>query len=179
MIEAILKGGRREKQEAIGLLYDQCFPVILKLVATTEDKTLAEDIFQEGMAHLYNNLISGKFEGRSKLSTYLIGICKNIWLMRLRQKTVHFTADQQPEIVASDSEEMVNEEMVHLLLSKMDSGCADLLIAIYYEHKPVEEIEQQFKLGSNQALRNKKSKCLKKLMQFIKDSGLTYESFLK
>ena len=178
MEQAIINGSRREKQQAISLLYDQCFPVIYKLVAKEADRSIAEDIFQEGITKLYDNLIHGRFEGRSKISTYLIGICKNIWLMRLRKNKI-FYADLPEEPATSDADVTIDEEKLILLLSNIDSGCFELLTAIYYERKSAEEIEAQFNLGSNQALRNKKSKCLKKLMKLVKDSGLTYESFLR
>ena len=160
------------------MLYDSCYPKLAKLIAIGGDESQAEDVFQEGLMILYDNLMANKFEQRSSLSTYLIGICKNIWLMRLRKQKVVLT-NQPIEDHSATEEVAVNEEQLETLLGRLDKGCEAILKAFYYEMKPWEEIQEQFELGSNQAARNKKSLCLKKLMKIIKDSGLNYESFLQ
>lgn len=160
------------------MLYDSCYPKLAKLISNGDDESEAEDVFQEGLLILYDNLMAHKFEQRSSLSTYLIGICKNIWLMRLRKKKVILT-DQPLEDRQASEDAVVNEAQLQALLGQLDKGCEDILKAFYYEMKPWQEIEEQFQLSSNQAARNKKSLCLKKLMKMIKDSGLNYESFLQ
>ncbi|MEL6559691.1 MAG: sigma-70 family RNA polymerase sigma factor [Bacteroidota bacterium] len=178
VLKAILDGDKKNRKNAITYLYDKCYPSFSRLVLKTGSKEQAEDLFQEGLAVMYNNIINEVFRGDSKVSTYLISICKNLWLMELRsQKNA---LDVEELAVSVESEELeVDITSLKVLQQLLNTDCQKILKAFYYENLSMKEIQNQFDLGSSQAAKNKKMRCLKKLMTFIKDKGLTYDNFLK
>jgi RNA polymerase sigma-70 factor (ECF subfamily) len=46
----------------------------------------AQDMLQEAIVVLWQNVCSGKFEVRAKISTYLLGVVKNKWQVELRKR---------------------------------------------------------------------------------------------
>ncbi len=139
-------------------------------------QAMAEDIFQDGMSIMYNNLLEGKFREESKLSTYLISICKNLWLMELR-KTKIVKYDSMIPDLTDEQEVLIKDELLIQLQSEMNTDCQKILRAYYYDGLSMEEIRKSFDLGSQQAAKNKKYRCLQKLVSIIKSKGLTLESF--
>ena len=178
VLKAILKGDEKKRKEAISYLYDKCFPSFSRLVLKKGSNQQAEDLFQDGMAVMYNNIINDVFRGDSRVSTYLISICKNLWLMELR--TLKNTIDVEELAVSIEQQDLeVDVASLKVLQKLLNTDCQEILRAFYYENQSMKEIQHQFNLGSEQAAKNKKMRCLKKLMTFIKDKGLTYDNFLR
>ncbi|MEL6562244.1 MAG: sigma-70 family RNA polymerase sigma factor [Bacteroidota bacterium] len=176
--ESIINGSGRQKRKAISFLYKSCFPGLKSWILQSGTEAEAEDIFQEGLSRLYDSLYYRKFNFESKITTYLHTICKNLWLMEQRRKKVLFNSD-----LLEDSSElpqpMIDQEIINPLLQELGENCQKLLEAYYYENKSMAKIQTEFNLGSEQAARNKKYRCLKRLIGIINEKGLNYESFIK
>ncbi|MEJ2056183.1 MAG: sigma factor [Calditrichaceae bacterium] len=46
----------------------------------------AKDMLQESIIVLWQNVSAGRFELKSKLSTYLVAVAKNKWMVEMRKK---------------------------------------------------------------------------------------------
>ena len=140
VIDAILKGTEKDRKDAIGYLYDKCYSSFSKLVKKRGTEEQAEDLFQDGLSVMYNNLISGVFRQQSRLSTYLISICKNRWLMELRSQKESVELD---EIAASiDEEELrIDIKALKLLQQVLNTDCQAILKAFYYDSKTMNFVD--------------------------------------
>ena len=45
----------------------------------------AEEVLHEGIIRVFENLMDGKFRGRSALSSYLYTICRNLWINKQKK----------------------------------------------------------------------------------------------
>lgn len=174
----IISGNRAESKKAVTHLYEKCYPSVQRYVLMSGNMEQAKDIFQDGMTVLYNNLLEGKFQGNSSIATYLISICKNLWLNELK-KTKTYESDEKLANVVDEEEKRVNDKVVALLQSQIDPECQEVLKAYYYEELTMEQIKTQFNLSSAQSAKTKKLRCMKKLIALVKEKGLIYNFFLK
>jgi len=174
-----------ERREALTYIYNNYFQNIRSLVTRNSGSTTdAEDIFQEGVVILYENILLGKYKGRSSIMTYLYVICKNTWLkeiqkrrlpivniMELYNRGVDITEESGTEL-APDCKQRINAA-----LDKLDPDSKRLLIEFYYNNRSMKELKKIFNLGSEQAAKNKKLRSLKKLITILETSGLTKDHF--
>jgi len=83
--EALVRSGLKGDADALNKLFSRytrpLYQTALRLLGNPED---AEDALQDGMLSAVRNL--GRFEGRSKFSTWLTRIVINAALMRLRSR---------------------------------------------------------------------------------------------
>lgn len=113
----------------------------------------------------------------AKLDTYLFGIVRNIWFKRLRKqrRTIDTISmeDQVVEAAADGTDPPENEagKAMIRLLKQLSPRCRDVLTMIYVEEKGIIETMEALHYQSEQAVRNKKSNCLKKLRERYRSGG--------
>jgi RNA polymerase sigma factor (sigma-70 family) len=177
LINKLLTGHSKSVNKALTEIYHDNFRQVRKFVlgnsGTEED---VKDIFQEGIVFLYFNVLSKKFKEQSTIATYLFAICKNLWLQRIRKRTASeiLTADFT---MVSEETSVVNSSILEELLSELKADCKQLLTGFYFEKKSMKELMIEYSLGSEQAAKNKKLRCMAFLMRQIKEKGLGIESF--
>ncbi|MBD0404948.1 RNA polymerase sigma factor [Flammeovirga sp. EKP202] len=167
-------------EQTVKYLYDKYFENVQKLVVqldgTLED---AEDIFQDALAKVIWSINEGQFSGRSHISTYLITVSKNMWLKTLakRNKAATYTVDEKANLVPSNDDTLLQETpfegreepytkaLFEDVLSRLCKDCQLILKMYYFDEKTYAQILQlkKEKYSSEQAIRNKKSRCLKYL----------------
>ena len=84
--------------------YDIVFKYILCL---THDKDLSEDITQETFVKMIKNI--DKFEGKSKLSSWLCEIAKNLWIDYLRKNKRKVELNEENTLNIESSQNIENE----------------------------------------------------------------------
>ena len=175
IIEKLVEGSRIEKDEVIEEIYSK-WSMMARSIFSKFDKGIVEfdEIFQESIVIFYQNIISGRFEGRSNLKTYFLAIFKNICYQENRNISKRTLIK---EVVKDESVE-VNAELLRNIVSKMNFDCFKILSMFYYDSFSMEEIKYHFNLGSIQAAKNKKYRCLQGLMKKVKEAGLEYSSFI-
>lgn len=131
----------------------------------------AKDVFQDGLLALMKNLQKGEFRSSSTLKSYLFSICKNIWLQQLRK--MKHSQELGDELIAEDEqikEKIALEERFKLVKEKfshLGEDCQKILIQFYYDKKSMKDLQMMFSLSSEQAAKNKKSRCMKKLTEMV------------
>ena len=80
LIEQLLSAESITREKAWEFIYKSFYPMIKELI-TSHGGSLddAVDTFQDGLLILNNSLTKGTFRYESSISTYLFGICKNLW----------------------------------------------------------------------------------------------------
>ncbi len=178
LADLILNGNSKDRAKALKLIYSKCFPIVRSFVTknsgTSEE---AKDLFQEAISIAYYNLSENKFRGESSLNQYVIGIGRNLWLQKLKKKTLPTTALATEEFWEEEMAEPVNEHLLSFVISKLKEGCRTILKSFYYDGESMESIAQKLKLGSAQAAKTKKLRCMKKLSSLIEGYGLKGHDF--
>lgn len=176
--ERILSKNPQQRAAAFKLIYSKCFPkvrqYILKNSGTHEE---AKDLFQEAITITYYNLLNDKFRGESSLNQYLIGIARNLWLLKLRKKTLPLTPLEGQQFVVEPSPEQINIDLLNRVIAQLNEGCRAILKSFYYDDESMENIAKKLNLGSAQAAKTKKLRCMKKLSTLIEGFGLKGHDF--
>lgn len=172
LIQLLTSLDERQRNKAFSFLVQRDFPAIRIFISKNSGQNEdAKDIFQDGLITLINNLNKGSFKGNSTIKSYLFAICKNIWFQHLR-KNKKFKQTELTDIEATDDLIEKNEieekyDLVKKKFRKLGDECQKILIEFYYQNKSMKELQQSFNLGSAQAAKNKKSRCLKKLATLV------------
>ena len=175
IVEIISSNEMRKCEDALRLMYKEHYYLIENMVlssnGTRED---AKDIFQDAIVAFYNNVKSGKYVLDSKISTYLFAVSRNLWLKRLRKKGREAEISEE-QLINFKSEENIFEDikyseeqkLIAQLFMKVGDKCKNLLMLYYYEKMRMKNIAIEMKLSSEQAAKNQKLKCMKKLKAFV------------
>jgi RNA polymerase sigma factor (sigma-70 family) len=149
--------------------------IVCKNRGTNDDAT---DIFQDGLLILHRNINNGSFRSESSIKTYIFSICRNLWLKELgkRQKLVASAAEMAIELSQDVNNYLINVEVITLLLSELKEECKSMLTEYYFKKKSMAELMNMFNVGSIQAAKNKKLRCMGYLVRLCKERGITTAS---
>jgi len=173
---SILERIRRGDEEALVTLYRENRGVIAGYVlhnhGTADD---AEDLLQEAVVVLWERVRAGNFEYTSKLSTFLFGVVRNMWLRRLarRRREMPEAAGREdpPDPDASPLDLMMEDERTAALgaaLHRLGNPCRELLLLYYYEELTMEQIAERMGFANADTAKSKKYQCKKALAQLVK-----------
>jgi RNA polymerase sigma factor (sigma-70 family) len=165
-------------------LYDHYFEgIIAQICMNGGSREDGADVFQDAVLVLVEKVKTGTFRGDSSIKTFLSAIARNLWLFELRtrerRKKRELRYVSSEETVISDSfrfnDTGIREKLMETLTGIGDA-CKKILTGFYYEKKSMKELLEEFDYGSEQVLRNKKSKCMKKLKEIISENKELTES---
>ncbi|NQY01207.1 MAG: sigma-70 family RNA polymerase sigma factor [Flavobacteriaceae bacterium] len=169
----------QRQDKALKYLYQEYFPVAKKIIAGYQHVLSVKDLFQDAMIVVYKNVRSGKYAGKSTLKTYLMGIVKNLCKKQIQDEVqasqrLQDWANNRTEI-HSEIEKVSEEEqdrrmaVVMACLDRLDEKCWTLLSGYYFEGLRMAQLSAQLGYVSAQVTKSKKYKCMKKLMEMVKE----------
>jgi len=68
--------------------------------------------------------------------------------------------------------ELRNSKSIESFLELLSFDCKEILIDFYYRKKTMKELKEKFNLGSIQAAKNKKCRCLSYLAKLFEEKGV-------
>ena len=134
----------------------------------------ADEVLQEAVVILWEKVRAGTFEAQSKLSTFLMGVIKNIWARRLaRRKREAPIAEEFDPPTGEESilDGLIREEQVeamHKAMSRITELCRKILLMFYWEEKSMEEIAADLGLANAETAKSKKYQCRKSLESHLR-----------
>jgi len=174
LLSGLKSGDEMKKGKALRFIYKDSFPIvksyILKNSGNEED---AADVFQDALIIFYEKIRLGQFELTSALQTYIYAVSRNIWLKRLKlsQKQLKYNPETEEVIIELELFDIVEDEdryqKVSQALSEMGEACQKILMLYYFERKRMKEIAVNMNFKNEQGAKNKKSKCLKKIREYL------------
>lgn len=174
LLRLLQSAQQKEVDRAFRLLYQEQYPILSSYISKRNGQVQdVDDILQEGLLVLYKLARQNKLQGINKLQNYLFTICKNFWFRKQQQKGSTVELDDQAQDVVEEPtvlQHIFAEERSQLLkqvLEQLGEGCQKLLVLFYYERLSMKEILQHMHYASEAALKNKKSKCMKKLKELF------------
>jgi len=179
IVEGIQSETKNKRNKALKHLYNNCFPQVKGFVlGNSGDMDEAEDVFQDTIATVYVNLVERRFRGESSLYAYVYSIARNTWLMKLRKKKIPTHSLTDAIMAVDESEEQVNTRVIQRVMQHLDEGCRKLLVGFYFESMSMQAIAEIFELGSTQAAKTKKLRCMKRLSKIVHDQGMEKDHFM-
>ena len=177
IIGKLVSEHKSDRQEAMLYLYEAMYDQVQRYVQKNSGTpSEVEDVFQDSLIALYKHARAEKLGNHIQLKAYFFTICKNHWLKELQKKkrTIELTekhesiyeAETQESILISDEQ----NNLVDSLIQRFGTGCYKLLRFYYYEKRRMKEIAGLMSLSNEQAAKDKKASCMKKLRTLIKDN---------
>lgn len=178
VVDDLLAGGRR-KEHRIGKLmtdYVQYAHAIKGKLGLSDDQ--ATDAFTDAIMVLVNHVERNIFRGDSKLATYLYRIIYNKGIDLLRKYSTKQASLKYeiPDLVDESADLLkrleVREDMAQLgqYLTAIGEKCKAILLDWGYWGYSMEEIAQRNELKDARSAKNRKYKCMERLMKLIGDS---------
>ncbi len=137
-------------------------------VITAQDKNVRK---QKVIQTVRKNILENKYQHSSKLSTYLFGVCKKVWLKirRDEKQLVQLPHDYEYNSVDistyNDSLDDIEKKLL-VYVSQLRQECKDLLDARFWKDTTMNKIAEE--LGKNvQAVKMMSSRCIEKLYEMF------------
>lgn len=159
-------------QEALVDLYHANFPMVKNYVAknngVVED---AEDLLQDALVVLWQNCRKPGFELTSKISTYIMAVCKNLWLKQL-SKSGRMMGEEliKPQMHSESHNEGKDMDLkkVHEALDELGDTCKNILVMFYFDGYDMDAIAKAMSFNNSDTAKAKKYQCFKKLEEIVK-----------
>jgi len=165
IIENIRSGHRNQ---AIKLMYKN-YPVIeANICKSGGTKEEAEEIFTDALMLLIEKVSNPKFELTSKLSTYLYGIARFIWLNELKKTNRKYELEWSDTLIfiAEDLEfDSIKEDqlkMLEVVISQVSEKCQEIFERFYFKKESMQKIAESLGFTSINSAKTQKYKCLEK-----------------
>ncbi len=171
-------------EEPVRQLYDLYFEsIVIQICKNGGNSEDAADIFQDAVLLLIEKVKTGQFRGDSSIKTFLSGIARNLWLFELRtrgrrknREVLYMNGeDKEMEIPDAFFNKQNNTDLLKLL-NEIGDTCKKILTGFYYEDKSMKELLIAFDYENEQVLRNKKSRCMKKLKELIENNTILLQN---
>ena len=173
LIASIAGGDKRAMQMLFGRHNVKVYRFILRMVGR---EAVAEDLVNEVFLDVWRQ--AGRFEGRSKVSTWLLAIARFKALSALRQRqdgeldedaiaAIEDTSDNPEEV-------LVKQERATLMRKCMDQLSAahrEIIDLVYYHEKSVEEVSEIIGVPQN-TVKTRMFYARKRLADLLKEQGI-------
>jgi RNA polymerase sigma factor (sigma-70 family) len=176
LLYAIQSPSQSDLNKAIRFMYENYYDTLkIYTVQNSGTEEDAQDVFQDALVAFIDVVKKEKFRGESSIKTFLYTINRNLWLNELKKRgrklEREIIFEHQIDNIAKDILEKITEnesrnEILHIV-DTLGEKCKQILLAYYYENLSMKEILLQVEYETEQALRNKKSKCLKQLEEML------------
>ncbi len=166
---------RRGDEEALVRLYEvnrkPIFNYIARNHGTPDD---AEDLLQEAVIILWERVRAGTYRHAAKLSTFIYGTVKNLWLRRLartrRETSTEPNSESVPHTETNPLEELIERDELEWItkgLAAIGEQCRQLLLLFYWEERSMDEIAAEMGFANAETVKSKKYQCKKALEQAL------------
>lgn len=172
--QELLEGLLANSRAATEFLYQQCYPKVAaqlrRMGAGQED---IRDMFQEGMVVLWKNARKGAYQVQTntRMSTYLVQVCKWQWSDRLKQartkKEIPLQQQDDPKTSSSFLDQWMKKEELdrfRSLFAQLGERCQDMLRRFYFQKESMRDIAAAFSITDATA-RTEKYRCMQRLKQ--------------
>jgi RNA polymerase sigma factor (sigma-70 family) len=171
--------------EPVQFLYQNYYAGVAALIynkgGNSED---VADIFQETVLTLVDKVKSNQFRGDSSIKTFMIAVARNLWLHELRtrgrrnQREVNYVSLNETEVDATERPfARANTDTMKSIFEGVGEVCTQILTGYYYDNLSMRELLKKFNYENEQVLRNRKSKCMKKLKELLTTNIPLLEQF--
>lgn len=171
-IISLIKKGQTEK--ALKVLYKEFPRVRANIIAGGGDHEVAQELFNDSLILFIEKVSDPNFVLTAKLSTYLYGINRFLWMneARKRQKNPESEWRETLILTADDldysTEKEVELKMLENVLNELTERCKQIFEMFYFQKKDMKTIADQLAFSSVNSAKTQKYKCMEKAMILAK-----------
>jgi len=167
--DQLLEDLRKGDKEAFAYAYRKYWPMalsyVLKKGGTVEE---AEDCYQEAFIIFLEKIREKDFVRKSKLSTFFMGIFKNLCSSRLRQRKsendkLNKYGNEQETNPEEEEFDLPTDEEILKQIDSLGYPCKDILIYFYFNRLSMQEIADKMNIPTANAARQRKFDCMNEL----------------
>jgi len=168
-----IRAGRREKP--IKHLYKEYPKVKAKIVSSGGTDIIAEEIFNDSLILLIEKVSDPKFELTSKLSTYLYGINRFLWMNQLRKQNKYVELEWSDTLIISQDDLGYQEEkeeklkMMESILNTISEKCKKIFEMFYFNKESMQIISEKLGFSSVNSAKTQKYKCMERAMKMANE----------
>lgn len=184
LILMIKSGDSRVRRNALNYIYENFYNSVRNFVLSNSGAEAdSKDVFQESVVVMYENLLLNKYKGKSAIKTYLYSISRHLWLKKLQKRLPFVDIDELRDNRISISGQTGSEitedarRNIYKAMDQLNPDCKKILIEFYFNNRSMKALQSMFELGSEQAAKNKKMRCLKKIIVIFESLGFTKDRF--
>ncbi len=139
------------------------------------------DLFQDALSILYQKASEGSFEVDGSMEAYIFGMCRKLWLMRLRKRGIerkyqeHLITDPEEQTSIEGALNDLQKEMIYKTSFKRLSEKCQELLKLFYKGKSFKEIAADLELSSEGYAKKLKFQCKQRLIDEIRKDPLYLE----
>lgn len=171
-----LQSGGAAEEKALQWLYLKMLPMVMHHIsANSGSRDDAQDVFQDALIAFTEHVKLGRFQRRSSIATFVMGIVRNSWHNRLRRsgysegyvkEMKHAMAEAHepaPDVPDAMWLEQELEQAVHHVVDKLGDKCREILQMRFWDGFKMEKIAELMQYKNAQIAKNKHFRCLEEL----------------
>ena len=174
LIERIADGDKRAFEQLFKQYGERIFRYAYRLI---NDQGKAEEVTNDVMLEVWKT--AAKFEGRSKVSTWLLGITRHLALNAVRRKQIDTVdVDEAPEIAAPadntsarEHDQAVLEDALRAALTKLSAEHRDVIELTFFHGCSYAEIAEIVQCPEN-TVKTRMYHARKQLQGLLVEAGL-------
>lgn len=166
IIERIKQGD----EKVLLYLYKQHFSMVKSFVLKNNgDESFVNDVLQDAVIAVWRNVHKESFILTSKLSTYIMGIAKNLWFKELKKRTRFKLVDETNHLNAGSEEikHSLDQSIIVEMIAELDETCKKLLTFFYFDGYNNTLIAEKLGMANANTVKSKKYQCFKKLQSRV------------
>lgn len=171
--ENIIERMQEGDEQMLITLYNRYYMMVKNFILKNNgDKIAADDVMQDCVIAVWKNVnTKSGFTLKSKLSTYIMAIAKNIWYKELKKRTRFKRVDETLHL--DQGEENMRLDMdkgiIHSIIDEMDDTCRKLLLYFYFDGLSTKIIADKLNFANTNTVKSKKYQCFKKLQSKVRN----------
>jgi RNA polymerase sigma factor (sigma-70 family) len=176
-VQAIIISQLKETDinKPVQFLYQNYYEGVLAMIRSKGgNEEDAADIFQETVLTLVDKVKNNQFRGESSVKTFMVSVARNLWLHELRtrgrrnkREVAYFAGADVDEAADERQFNKPATDTMKTIFEAVGDVCTQILTGYYYEDLSMRQLLERFDFENEQVLRNRKSKCMKKLKEIL------------
>ena len=172
MIECI----RKEDRKMLSKIYAETYPMVAKYVRENSGTEAdAQDVFQDGFYLFIKKVKHSDFELTSKISTFLFGISRNLWLKELTKKKLNesdYKAELEVGLIEEDEHQLLAQnKLMKKCIDLLGEPCKTIIVQFYFFQASMQEIAEKLNYTNANNAKNQKYKCFVRLKKMVLKEG--------
>lgn len=167
-----IRSGKRNK--ALKYLYKEYPKIEANICKSGGTKEEAEEIFSDALILMIEKVCDPKFELTSKLSTYLFGIARFMWMNELKKTKRKYELEWSDTLILLeedldfDSEKEERLKQLEEVIAQVSERCQQIFDLFYFKKESMQSIAAQLGFSSVNSAKTQKYKCIEKSIELAK-----------